>query len=183
VEAGGTLRPKTIGMFMESGLNASLVQKANENRIFVGGLAENTTDQSLKKYFEPYGAIDGKVTMDPNHTLGGRNKGFGFVTFKDDGSLQDALCVQHVVDGKAVDCRASVVKGITENRHNKCHFFGMDTWRKEVRGTVNKAMLNGEVMKRTGSRLASTEEWKPTQSRKNALSLSYTTMPTFSATA
>jgi len=181
-EAGGNVRPKTIGMFVESGLNASMLQKATENRIIVGGLSEATTDQSLLKYFEQYGAMEGRVTMDPNHSTG-RTKGFGFVTFKDNEKLQEALGVQHVVDGKAVDCRESVVKTVSENRYNKRYFYGNDRYRRELSEGVSKATASAKVLPRQGSRLASTEEWQPTRSRKNALSLSYTTLPKLSATA
>jgi len=182
VEMGGSLRPKTLGLFVDSGLNAAMLKKTTESKMCVGGLATTTTDQSLMKYFAPFGAVECKVTMDPNHTAGTRTKGFGFVTFKDYDSLQEALKLNHVVDNRPIDCKESVVKAVRENRHNKRQFYGMDTWKKEVRETPNKATLTSEVGVRAGSRLASTEEWQPMRSRKNALSLSYT-LPNLSATA
>lgn len=182
-ETGGSLKPKTVGMFMESGLNASLVQKAPGNKMFVGGLSESTTSQSLRKYFEQYGATEGQVTLDPNHSSGGRSKGYGSVTFKNADQLQEALQQKHIVDGKAVDCRASVVKAITEKMHKKIYFHGRDTWKKELAGALDKSAVSTEVLQRAGSRLASTEEWQPTRSRKNALSLSYTLPASFSTIA
>merc|ERR1712170_266157 len=69
-ETGGSLRPKTLGLFVESGLNAALLQKATDHRMHVGGLSDVTTDHCLLKYFAQFGATQAKVTMDPNHSTG-----------------------------------------------------------------------------------------------------------------
>src|SRR5262245_27650977 len=51
------------------------------NKVFVGGLSWNTTDNSLLEAFRPYGEIvEAKVVMDRDT---GRSRGFGFVTFQD----------------------------------------------------------------------------------------------------
>lgn len=47
-------------------------------RIFVGGIAFNTTKEELKDFFSRYGAVrDTKIIRDPE----GLSKGYGFVTF------------------------------------------------------------------------------------------------------
>ena len=74
-------------------------------------------------------------------------------------------------------------KAITEKRHKKIYFHGRDTWKKELAGALDKSAVSTEVLQRAGSRLASTEEWQPTRSRKNALSLSYTLPASFSTIA
>lgn len=49
------------------------------NRIFVGGIAANTTEVELKQYFMAYGAVkDCKIIAD----RAGVSKGYGFVTFE-----------------------------------------------------------------------------------------------------
>lgn len=49
------------------------------SRIFVGGIAANTTDAELKQYFSTYGAVkDTKIITD----RAGVSKGYGFVTFE-----------------------------------------------------------------------------------------------------
>lgn len=54
------------------------------SRIFVGGIAANTTDAELKQYFAAYGAVkDTKIITD----RAGVSKGYGFVTFE---SQEDA---------------------------------------------------------------------------------------------
>ncbi|KAM7474999.1 hypothetical protein LguiB_022242 [Lonicera macranthoides] len=60
-----------------------------EYRCFVGGLAWATTDRSLEEAFSQYGEIiDSKIINDRET---GRSRGFGFVTFKDEQSLRDAI--------------------------------------------------------------------------------------------
>ncbi|XP_059152938.1 protein boule-like isoform X2 [Physella acuta] len=54
------------------------------SRIFVGGIAANTTDAELKQYFSAFGAVkDTKIITD----RAGVSKGYGFVTFE---SQEDA---------------------------------------------------------------------------------------------
>lgn len=47
-------------------------------KIFVGGLPFHTTDQSLRKFFEPYGEIEEAVVITDRNS--GRSKGYGFVS-------------------------------------------------------------------------------------------------------
>ncbi|CAH1789320.1 unnamed protein product [Owenia fusiformis] len=49
------------------------------NRIFVGGIPPNTTEQDLKQYFSSFGAVkDSKIIAD----RAGVSKGYGFITFE-----------------------------------------------------------------------------------------------------
>ncbi|XP_073311133.1 glycine-rich RNA-binding protein-like [Primulina huaijiensis] len=60
-----------------------------EFRCFVGGLAWATTDQTLEQAFSQFGdVIESKVVNDRET---GRSRGFGFVTFKDEQSMRDAI--------------------------------------------------------------------------------------------
>ncbi|ESP00378.1 hypothetical protein LOTGIDRAFT_99938, partial [Lottia gigantea] len=62
-----------------SGTNAPKFGTVIPNRIFVGGIAANTTDAELKQFFSAYGAVkDTKIIAD----RGGVSKGYGFVTFE-----------------------------------------------------------------------------------------------------
>lgn len=91
-----------------------------ENRIFVGGLSQATSEESLLGYFQQYGAIESKVFMDKDT---GRSKGYGFVTFQEGGltgsdAVQEALSITHTIDGKTVDCKVSVQKGLAPPPQN-----------------------------------------------------------------
>ncbi|KAL8223802.1 hypothetical protein R6Q57_019277 [Mikania cordata] len=71
-----------------------------EYRCFVGGLAWATTDRSLEDAFSQYGEIiDSKIINDRET---GRSRGFGFVTFKDEQSLRDAI---EGMNGQSLDGR------------------------------------------------------------------------------
>lgn len=58
-------------------------------KLFVGGLAWATDDQGLREAFEEYGEVtDAKVITDRDT---GRSRGFGFVTFADVASVDEAV--------------------------------------------------------------------------------------------
>ncbi|MCD7469203.1 hypothetical protein HAX54_008058 [Datura stramonium] len=60
-----------------------------EYRCFVGGLAWATTDQTLGEAFSQFGdVIESKIINDRET---GRSRGFGFVTFKDEQAMRDAI--------------------------------------------------------------------------------------------
>ncbi|CAK8568874.1 unnamed protein product [Lathyrus sativus] len=54
---------------------------ASPGKIFIGGLAKDTTLETFVKYFERYGEITDSVIMKDRHT--GRPRGFGFITYAD----------------------------------------------------------------------------------------------------
>ena len=55
------------------------------NKLFVGGISWNTSDQGLAQAFEPFGdVIEAKIITDRDT---GRSRGFGFVTM---GSADEA---------------------------------------------------------------------------------------------
>jgi RNA recognition motif-containing protein len=69
-------------------------------KLFVGGLSWDTTDLSLRTAFEQFGGVtEAKVIMDRDT---GRSRGFGFVTFADDGAAETAVAE---MDGQDLDGR------------------------------------------------------------------------------
>ncbi|XP_055815697.1 glycine-rich RNA-binding protein [Solanum dulcamara] len=60
-----------------------------EYRCFVGGLAWATTDQTLEEAFSQYGQVVESKIINDRET--GRSRGFGFVTFKDEQAMRDAI--------------------------------------------------------------------------------------------
>ena len=70
------------------------------NKIFVGGISWNTDDESLRDAFSQYGeVVDARVIKDRET---GRSRGFGFVTYSDSNSVQDAVTA---MDGRELDGR------------------------------------------------------------------------------
>ncbi|XP_078447279.1 glycine-rich RNA-binding protein RZ1A-like isoform X2 [Wolffia australiana] len=69
---------------------------SDDYRCFVGGLSWSTTDRDLKDAFEKFGRVtEARVVMDK---FSGRSRGFGFVTFDDEKSMEDAIDDMNGVD-------------------------------------------------------------------------------------
>lgn len=81
-------------------------------KMFVGGLPQSVTQETLNEYFGRYGNIvEAFVLMDDQS---GRSRGFGFVTFENAQSLNDVLAARpHYLAGKHVDCKHAVLKSST----------------------------------------------------------------------
>jgi RNA recognition motif-containing protein len=70
-------------------------------KLFVGGLSWDTSDDTLRQAFEPFGDIlDAKVISDRDT---GRSRGFGFVTFSDPSNANTAM---NELDGTSLDGRS-----------------------------------------------------------------------------
>ncbi|KAG2308031.1 hypothetical protein Bca52824_027779 [Brassica carinata] len=75
-----------------------------EYRCFVGGLAWATDERSLETAFSQFGElVDSKIINDRET---GRSRGFGFVTFKDEQSMKDAI---EGMNGQELDGRSITV--------------------------------------------------------------------------
>jgi len=71
------------------------------NKLFVGGLSWNTTDEGLRGAFSRFGdVVEAKVITDRET---GRSRGFGFVTMADAGAVQTAI---RETDGTTLDGRS-----------------------------------------------------------------------------
>lgn len=82
------------------------------NKLFVGSLSYNTTDDSLAAAFAAAGTVESaKVIMDRDS---GRSKGFGFVEMSTDEEAQNAI---QMFSGKELDGRTltvNIAKPMTE---------------------------------------------------------------------
>ncbi|KAI8817412.1 uncharacterized protein EV422DRAFT_541711 [Fimicolochytrium jonesii] len=58
-------------------------------KVFVGNLSWGTTDESLHQAFSQFGEISDCLVLKDRET--GRSRGFGFVTFADEGQAQAAI--------------------------------------------------------------------------------------------
>ncbi|XP_078430481.1 heterogeneous nuclear ribonucleoprotein 1-like [Wolffia australiana] len=78
-------------------------------KIFVGGLSANLTKDEFKGYFEKFGAITDVVVMNDNVTH--RPRGFGFVTFESEDSVEQAVQQTfQTLNGKTVEVKRAVPK-------------------------------------------------------------------------
>ena len=73
------------------------------NRLFVGGLSVETTDSSLRSYFERYGdLVEAAVILDKRSK---QSRGFGFIAFAFGHVPENILVDQHIIDNKTVGVR------------------------------------------------------------------------------
>ncbi len=81
------------------------------SKLFCGGLAWATTDETLREAFEVHGkVIEAKVISDRDT---GRSRGFGFVTFAEEASAKAAM---EALDGADLDGRSIRVNEAEERR-------------------------------------------------------------------
>jgi RNA recognition motif-containing protein len=80
--------------------------KVAGGKLFVGGLAAETTSTSLRRYFEKYGVVEEAVVMTNKDT--GVSRGFGFCTFRDTAVASRVLTEvrSHSIDGIPVAVRS-----------------------------------------------------------------------------
>lgn len=74
--------------------------ESDEGKLFIGGIAWDTTEENLRDYFGQYGEVTQTVIMRDKTT--GRPRGFGFVVFSDPSVLDTVLNDKHTIDGRMV---------------------------------------------------------------------------------
>ncbi|XP_022747045.1 glycine-rich RNA-binding protein GRP1A-like [Durio zibethinus] len=82
-----------------------------EYRCFVGGLAWSTDDRSLEEAFSAFGEIIESKIINDRET--GRSKGFGFVTFREEKAMRDAI---EAMNGQNLDGRNITVNEAQSRR-------------------------------------------------------------------
>jgi RNA recognition motif-containing protein len=78
-------------------------------KLFVGSLAWATDSSGLQAAFERFGAIEEATVISDRET--GRSRGFGFVTFTEESSTQEAIAE---MNGSDLDGRPIVVNEAKE---------------------------------------------------------------------
>ncbi|KAL9331195.1 hypothetical protein ACSQ67_000805 [Phaseolus vulgaris] len=85
---------------------------ASPGKIFIGGLAKDTTLETFVKYFEKYGEITDSVIMKDRQT--GRPRGFGFITYADPSVVDQVIQDNHIINGKQVEIKRTIPKGSSQ---------------------------------------------------------------------
>lgn len=75
---------------------------ANMSKLFIGGLAWHTDDQTLRSKFEEFGQVQEAIVVKDRDT--GRSRGFGFVRFAQDSEADAAIQSMNNVefDGRTI---------------------------------------------------------------------------------
>jgi len=90
---------------------------ASAGKIFIGGLARETTDAQFVKHFGKYGDIIDSVIMKDRKT--GQPRGFGFVTYADPSVVDQVIEDPHIINGKQVEIKRTIPKGSMGSRDFK----------------------------------------------------------------
>ena len=89
--------------------NSTGAENSRTKKIFVGGLASSLTEEQFKNYFEQFGRTVDVVVM--QDSLTNRPRGFGFVTFDSEESVDKVLLNgSHELNGKRVEVKKAVPK-------------------------------------------------------------------------
>lgn len=89
---------------------------SSEGKIFVGGVAWETTEDTFSKHFKKYGEITDSVIMKDKHTR--MPRGFGFITFADPSVVEEVLNDDHVIDGRTVEVKRTVPRETMPSKGN-----------------------------------------------------------------
>lgn len=81
------------------------------SKLFVGGLSWDTDDQGLRSAFEPFGEVREAKVINDRETQ--RSRGFGFVTFADTQSANEAI---QAMNGATLDGRTLRVDAAQEQQ-------------------------------------------------------------------
>ncbi|KAH9613196.1 hypothetical protein KSS87_010573 [Heliosperma pusillum] len=98
-----------------SGINE--VDGASPGKIFIGGLAKETTLDAFTKYFSKYGEVVDSVIM--KDRLSGRPRGFGFITYEDPSVVDIVIKEDHIINDKQVEIKRTIPKGAAQTNDFK----------------------------------------------------------------
>lgn len=84
------------------------VRGSKTKKVFVGGLAMTVTEEDFRRHFERYGAVAESQIMFERDS--GRPRGFGFVTFEHEDSVDRVLADHHELGGKVVEVKKAEPK-------------------------------------------------------------------------
>lgn len=86
-------------------------QQPRSKKVFVGGLAPATKEEDFREYFEKFGPVLEAQIMIDHHS--GRSRGFGFVTFERDSSVEQVFQTgsMHELSGKRVEVKSATPRG------------------------------------------------------------------------
>jgi len=103
-----------------------LASAIDADKIFVGGLSWQTTEESLRYHFEQYGpVVSVEVTRDRNS---GYPRGFAFVVFKDIETVDLVMKeARHEINHKIVDVKRAQARGVAPPSIHRNDAAGDDT--------------------------------------------------------
>jgi len=96
-----------------------------ECKLFVGGLAWDSTEESIKTYFEQFGTVE-SVNLKRNKDDPSKHRGFCFVKFSSPHDVESVLKQKepHFIDGSKIDPKSACPPGVRPELRTKKIFVG-----------------------------------------------------------
>ena len=104
----------------------------SNNKLFVGNLSFNTTENDLQDAFAEHGNVEEVKLMTDRDT--GRPRGFGFVTMS---TAEEAQAAMNALNGRQLDGRALTVN-MAKPREERSGGSGYGSARREYSGARNR---------------------------------------------
>ena len=104
----------------------------SNNKLFVGNLSFNTTENDLQDAFAEHGTVEEVKLMTDRDT--GRPRGFGFVTMS---TAEEAQAAMNALNGRQLDGRALTVN-VAKPREERSGGSGYGSARREYSGARNR---------------------------------------------
>ena len=84
-------------------------------KLFIGGLSSETTEESLKNYYQQWGELTDCVVI--RGLASQKSRGFGFVTFSSVAEVDAAMAARpHSIDGRVVDPKRAAAREKSEKQ-------------------------------------------------------------------
>lgn len=126
---------------------------SDEGKLFVGGIAWDTKENSLRDYFNKYGEVTHAAIMRDKAT--GQPRGFGFVVFSDPSILDSVLRDKHTIDGRTVEVKRALsrekqqsLRSGDSNANSSRNYGGLGNYRtkKIFVGGLPSTLTEGEFV-------------------------------------
>jgi len=87
-----------------------------EYKVFIGGLSEFTTRETVFDYFSNYGEVYSVYIM---YDKLKRSRCFGFISFANKETVEEILKYSHMIDSKFIECKPAQAKSKRESNENE----------------------------------------------------------------
>ncbi|XP_047956968.1 heterogeneous nuclear ribonucleoprotein 1-like [Salvia hispanica] len=107
---------------------------SEQNKLFVGGISWDTTDDALKDHFGQYGAVLGSVIA--RDRISGNPRGFAFVTFSDSSAVDRALQDSHQILSRTVEVKRAIPRSEQQSQQQNYRGVSRNNSRTNSRSNV-----------------------------------------------